>query len=37
VKANTKFIETGERKVAHRSLGKGSPIIMVKHLRLIVK
>lgn len=33
VNAKTKFVETGERKIAYRSIGKGLPIIMVNRFR----
>jgi pimeloyl-ACP methyl ester carboxylesterase len=33
VNAKTKFVETGDRKIAYRSIGKGLPIIMVNRFR----
>lgn len=33
VNAKTKFVETGNRKIAYRSIGKGAPIIMVSRFR----
>jgi hypothetical protein len=35
VNAKTKFVETGGRKIAYRSIGKGLPIIMVNRFRTI--
>jgi pimeloyl-ACP methyl ester carboxylesterase len=33
VNAKTKFVETGGRKIAYRSIGKGPPIILVNRFR----
>jgi hypothetical protein len=33
VNTKTKFVETGDRKIAYRSIGKGLPIIMVNQFR----
>lgn len=33
VNAKTKFLETGDRKIAYRSIDKGLPIIMVNRFR----
>lgn len=33
VNTKTKFVETGNRKIAYRSTGKGLPIIMVNRFR----
>jgi hypothetical protein len=33
VSAKTKFIETGDRKIAYHSIGKGLPITMVNRFR----
>jgi hypothetical protein len=31
--AKTKFVDTGDRKIAYRSIGKDLPIIMVNRFR----
>ena len=33
VSAKTKFVETGGKKIAYRSIGSGQPIILVNRFR----